>query len=184
MLPGLLAAAAVYGALYPWRKGRLSARGLRSTSLREGAMLLFWMFCGGLALLTLTPQWFSLLTFLSEPGAPWPPFFAAGSVNLVPLRTFGLEPWRFFILLGNIVMFVPFGFCAALLWRGARWPGALVLGALITLGIECWQLLVGRAFDVDDLLLNTFGVLCGYWLWLALRRLFPAFAPLFQVEQR
>lgn len=49
MLPGVLGAVLLFGCLYPWRRRRLHDRGLGSTALREGALLLFWMFCGGMA---------------------------------------------------------------------------------------------------------------------------------------
>lgn len=54
-------------------------------------------------------------------------------------------------------MFLPFGFFPALLWRGCTWKRALAAGLCVTGFIECWQLLVGRAFDIDDLWLNTLG---------------------------
>ena len=49
-------------------------------------------------------------------------------------------------------------FFAALLWRGFNGKRAAALGLMITVCIECWQLLVGRATDVDDIILNTLGV--------------------------
>ena len=55
MLPGILAALVVYGCLYPWRCQRLQTAGLVSLRRREIALMLFWMFCGGMVLLTLTP---------------------------------------------------------------------------------------------------------------------------------
>ena len=89
--------------------------------------------------------------------------------------------WQSYMLLGNIVMFLPFGFFAALLWRGYTWRRALVTGLGITGLIECWQLCVGRAFDIDDIWLNTLGVLCGYGLWRLVRRAVPGFAEKFHV---
>ena len=64
MLPGVLGAVLLFGCLYPWRRRRLHDRGLGSTDLREGALLLFWMFCGGMAVLTLTPWGFHWVTLL------------------------------------------------------------------------------------------------------------------------
>lgn len=51
--------------------------------------------------------------------------------------------------------------------------GTLVTGLCVTGFIECCQLLVGRAFDIDGLLLNTLVTLCGFWLWRWLDRLLP-----------
>ena len=183
MVPGLLIALALFLGLRPWRKRRLSRLGLTSTPPREGAMALFWVFCGGMALLTLTPRWFHLLSILADRPDSLPAFFTRGSVNLTPLRTFGLEPWTLYILLGNIIMFLPIGFFAALLWRGVTWRRVLVIGFFTTLFIECWQLLIGRSFDVDDLLLNTLGVLLGGLLCKLFQRLVPGFVKLFQVHR-
>ena len=187
MLPGLVLAAVLFWVLQPWRAGRLAKQGLESRPLRESVLLLFWLFCGGMAMLTLTPYWFHWLPLLQGRRPIHPPFFTLGSWELTP--TLGLVgqsgsylwTWTLYILLGNIVMFLPFGLFAALLWRGFTWRRALVTGVSITLFIECWQLLVGRAFDINDLLQNTFGVLCGYWLWLAVGRLFPRIKAKFHV---
>ena len=179
MLPGLLGAVVLFSVLRPWRLKRLAGRELSSSRLREAVLLLFWLFCGGVAMLTLTPYWFDWLALIRGLRPIHPPFFTLGRVELAGgFRDFGsqnsfLRVWALYILLGNIVMFMPFGFFAALLWRGFTWRRALAVGAAVTLSVECWQLTVGRAFDVSDIVLNTLGVLCGYWVWRAADRLFP-----------
>lgn len=188
MVPGLLAAPVLFFCLRPWRKRRLAARGLKSPALREGALLLFWMFCGGMAMLTLTPYWFHWLALLRGLRPIHPPFFTLGSwelsLNLGLAGRAGscLQAWTFYILLGNIVMFLPFGFFTVLLWRGFTWRRTLLTGFCITLFIECWQLLVGRAFDLNDLLLNTLGVLLGGLLCALLRRAAPKLGAAFRVQ--
>ena len=163
MLPGMLAALALYGCLYSRRMGKLKTMGLASSRGREAVLVLSWMFCGGMAMVTLTPWGFSLFDVLRWGWAG--PFFQLGYVNLVPFQTFCLSGVLLYTLLGNIIMFLPFGFFPALLWRGYTWKRALVTGLCVTGFIECWQLIVGRAFDIDDLMLNTLGTLCGFWLW-------------------
>ena len=181
MLPGAALAAVLFLCLLPWRKRRLAARELRSSPLREIVLLLFWMFCGGMAAITLTPRWYTfvgalqyglpldLTVFGAEGGTA---IFRPGEINLIPFQTFGQIRY---VLLGNIIMFVPFGLFPGLLFRGFNWKRALLSGFCVTAFIECWQLCVGRAFDIDDLLLNTLGAFCGWLLALALRRLFPRF---------
>ena len=181
MLPGLLGAAVAFFALRPWRMKRLAGLELSSPLLREGALLLFWLYCGGIAILALTPYWFDWLALIRGLRPIHPPFFALGRIELAGgFQDFGsqnsfLRIWALYILLGNIVMFMPFGFFTALLWRGFTWRRALAVGAAVTLSVECWQLVVGRAFDVSDIILNTLGVLCGCWVWRAADRLFPRF---------
>ena len=119
MLPGVLAAAALYACLYVPRMRRLAARRLRSFRSREALLLLFWIFCGGMAVLTLTPwgfHWRVLLEYgvISDQGT----FFALGDVNLIPFQSLELghqTMYTVFNLLGNIIMFLPFGFFLSLL---------------------------------------------------------------------
>ncbi|MDJ0385929.1 VanZ family protein [Streptomyces sp. G-G2] len=68
---------------------------------------------------------------------------------------------------GNIVMGVPFGVLLPVLVPRAR--GLVRVGvvtALVMLLVELVQgaLIIGRTFDIDDVLLNTTGALLGYLL--------------------
>lgn len=156
MLPGMLAAAAVYGCTLPLRRQRLREKGLASSPVREAVLCLFILFVGGMAAITLTPPAFDWLTALRE---GWEkPWFSPGRVNLVPFATFG----NLYILLGNIIMFLPFGFFPALLFRHFTWRRALLAAFCVTLFIEVTQLFVGRTFDIDDLMLNTLGAFAGF----------------------
>lgn len=180
MLPGILAALAVYGCLYPGRHRRLRTVGLVSLRRRKITLALFWMFCGGMAMLTLTPWGFDLTAVLRR---GWEgPFFRLGAVNLIPFQTVSLRGMLLYTLLGNVLMFLPFGFFPALLWRGSTWKRALLTGLCVTGFIEGWQLLVGRAFDIDDLWLNTLGAMVGFWLWCLLDRLAPVRMETFHVR--
>lgn len=177
MTPGLILAAILFPALYPLRQKRLTGKGLVSRPAREILLALLWMFCGGMAVLTLTPPGFNW-RFRWSWYLPTP---FSGSVSLVPFRTFRQSG---LVLLGNIIMFVPFGLFSSLLFRGFRWRRALLLGICITVFIECTQLLVGRSFDIDDLMLNTLGVLCGWLLWKLIRRFAPAFSEHFWAKTK
>lgn len=66
-------------------------------------------------------------------------------------------------LAGNILVFVPFGFLAAMSSRKRSFLRTSLDGFLLSLMVETFQLLtmVG-SFDVDDLILNTFGVMLGF----------------------
>ncbi|MEU6095275.1 VanZ family protein [Streptomyces sp. NPDC047079] len=68
---------------------------------------------------------------------------------------------------GNILLGVPFGILLPVLAPGTR--GILRVGivtALVMLLVELAQgaLVTGRAFDIDDVILNTAGALLGYLL--------------------
>ena len=91
-------------------------------------------------------------------------------------------------LVGNVVVFMPFGFLVPVMYREQRkdvvYRGhyfrsmlfVLLLGFLFSLVIEFVQLVtkVG-CFDVDDLLLNTSGVLLGYIIYYISKKLIGVF---------
>ena len=180
MFWGAVPALALFLCLRPWRKRRLSGENLSSPRLRELVLALLWMFCGGMAAVTLTPRWVVSAMADVAHGYRWNtggyPFFELGTVNLIPFQTFIPGAYTIYNLIGNTIMFVPFGLFSTLLWRGFGWKRALLTGACITLFIESCQLFIGRAFDIDDLMLNTLGVFCGFLMAQAVRRLFPRFS--------
>ena len=66
---------------------------------------------------------------------------------------------------GNVLLGVPFGLLLPVLFPRARGlVRVVVLTALVMLCVEAVQgtVVEGRAFDIDDVLLNTFGALLGY----------------------
>jgi len=63
-------------------------------------------------------------------------------------------------LLGNVVVFVPVGALAVLGLR-ARWWQAILIGGALSTGIEIALHYVGRASDIDDIILNTSGAAVG-----------------------
>ncbi|MBQ1240498.1 MAG: VanZ family protein [Lachnospiraceae bacterium] len=71
-------------------------------------------------------------------------------------------------IIGNVVAFMPFGFILPEVWDQLnKWHIITIQGFLFSLGIEIAQLTarVG-SFDVDDLLLNTIGVMIGYFVFI------------------
>ena len=176
MLCGAVPALALFWCLRPLRLRRLREKELCSSLCRETVLALFWMYCGGAAVLGLTPRWVVRSLAGLPLGMPWNPaglpVFRPGTVSLVPFGTFSDS---LYILAANVILFMPFGLFSALLWRNYDWKRALLTGACITLFIESCQLFIGRAFDIDDLMLNTLGVFCGFLLAPVFRRLLPRF---------
>lgn len=66
-------------------------------------------------------------------------------------------------LLGNVLIFVPFGFFMPMASKYRNFFATAFYGFGISLCVEIFQLItrVG-SFDVDDLLLNTIGAVLGY----------------------
>jgi glycopeptide antibiotics resistance protein len=74
-------------------------------------------------------------------------------------------------LFGNIIPFMPIGLLAPLVVRSFSWQKALVLGVVTGLTCEVMEVVfrVG-IFDVDDVILNAFGVMAGYGLFVMFKR--------------
>lgn len=101
-------------------------------------------------------------------------------INFIPFQTIGtffrnFEPDSFLVnIVGNIVMFMPWGFGLVLLWKKNQSVGRVILLCfLLTFMIETGQLLIDRSVDVDDLILNFAGGCIGAGLCAALRKKYP-----------
>lgn len=80
--------------------------------------------------------------------------------------------WEFLrLFLGNIGWFVPFGFLLPFLWNKAKLWKVSLLGGLFSFGIEVAQYLLRKGYtELDDLLLNIFGCMVGYAMYLVANR--------------
>ena len=91
-------------------------------------------------------------------------------VNLIPfVNLFDYDNKRDLLLnvIGNVAMFIPSGIVLPIVYKRLDTFGrVLVAGAGISLCIEIIQLPFRvRATDIDDLVLNTVGVIVGYGLY-------------------
>lgn len=94
------------------------------------------------------------------------------SNNFVPFREilryeFGS---KYFIwnVVGNMVIFIPFGFIVSRILDSKKLIKPLFLTFVASLTIELVQMYIGRSFDVDDILLNCVGGVIGFLLYIAL----------------
>ncbi len=110
--------------------------------------------------------------------------------NLIPLKVlwetytevFVNENLNYFLInfLGNVILFVPFGLFIPLLWNVSA-KKTVLIGFLSSLLIETCQLFLIRATDVDDLLLNTSGVLLGVAVFQFLKKNCKSFVEKFDL---
>lgn len=203
MVPMCLLALVVFLIVKPARLGRLKAHGLVSGTLREITLCLFLLFCAGLAALTLFPAniWSYVISFGRGwyDGASFFSFYPTWEQTMNGLdylpnmltpfqeirRALGhMSYWGLFMLLGNIIMFMPIGFFPALLWRKWRWWKSLLTGFCSSTVIEFIQFFIGRSTDIDDVILNTAGALAGFWVFCLLRAIAPNFTEKFQCRPR
>lgn len=147
--------------------------------MRELMMAGFTVYMIALASQTIIPQW--EMGIASDTGK----FYfevhrvnQSAGVNLIPLHTIfdyafhtnaEVMDWGMVSLLnlaGNVFLFSPIGFFLPFIWK--RWQSfrkILWVGLGTTCFIEFVQFFIGRSSDIDDVLLNTIGVLIGYWAY-------------------
>ena len=164
-----------------------SGKDTKSTNWhREIALFLFVIFCIGLASQTIIPKF--------ELGMDGKISIARDRVhntNLIPLRVlyetyyevfkFGYIDYFIINFLGNVIMFMPIGFCIPLLWNVSK-KKVIVIGAGISLFIESIQLFLRRGTDIDDLILNTVGVGLGLVVYILVSKKCGSFTSKFKSE--
>ena len=91
---------------------------------------------------------------------------ASSGLNLTPFKEitrYPLDSIQFFYnVIGNIVLFLPFGFFISNFIKAKKTHQVLIVSTLISLTAELIQFKIGRAFDIDDILLNVIGAILGF----------------------
>ncbi|MCD8115763.1 MAG: VanZ family protein [Oscillospiraceae bacterium] len=100
--------------------------------------------------------------------------------NLIPLRTISIQlrllhtGWAIYNLLGNFIPFIPFGFLLPKAYDKLDSAAKIFgVGVASIVFIELFQLVTRLgSFDVDDIIMNTIGIMCGYlfFRWTARRK--------------
>ena len=75
-------------------------------------------------------------------------------------------------IIGNILMFIPFGFFTSYYLKLEKKRIIFYITLIISIVIELIQLKIGRAFDVDDIILNVVGSLIGYFMYRLMDKIF------------
>lgn len=95
-----------------------------------------------------------------------------GGLNLVPFtemfRYKAGTPLFYSNVIGNILIFLPFGYFVSGYVKATKISHILFISAVSSLTVELVQLQIGRSFDVDDIILNVVGAVCGFLLYIAL----------------
>ena len=91
------------------------------------------------------------------------------SSNFIPFKEmlryeFGTKLF-FKNVVGNMIMFIPFGFFISYFLKLKKIYAIFFLTLLTSITIETTQLLIGRVFDIDDIFLNIIGGLFGYFIF-------------------
>lgn len=175
-LPIALVVGIVYAVV---RTMRLKRRGKQLDWKAELLRWLFVCYLTGLCSLVILPANFWLHVYDGIFYGWWEqlgPIFQLGEVNLTPaiVRYFGgayaLGSWVKRMLIGNIVMLIPFGLFLCLLSNKFRGKRAVASAVIIPFAIELLQHIFGRSFDVDDIICNFLGMMLGFLLGLGIKR--------------
>ena len=99
--------------------------------------------------------------------------------NFIPFKSivpylFGEGGWLIagLNIIGNIILLVPIGLLVPMLYNKMTWRKAILLAIGSGMVIEIIQVILHVGiFDVDDVILNAFGVIIGYWTLLKLKNM-------------
>lgn len=83
-------------------------------------------------------------------------------------------------IVGNVIMFVPYGFFASYYIDLKNPIKAFLIVLFASVSIELTQLAIGRVFDVDDILLNVFGGMLGFLIYFILRKIYDRLPDFFK----
>lgn len=85
-------------------------------------------------------------------------------------------------IFGNMLLFVPYGIFIAK-YVNLKEPFILIVISFITsLSIEVIQFLIGRVFDVDDIILNVIGCFLGFSIYLLFKKWGSKLPKIFQKD--
>ena len=76
------------------------------------------------------------------------------------------------MLAGNLLMLVPMGVFLPFISAKINGKSILKIAIIIPVVIEIIQPIMGRSFDVDDLILNFIGIIVGYLIAVGIKTLF------------
>ena len=73
-------------------------------------------------------------------------------------------------VIGNLIMFLPFGFFISYYLKAEKITLPIILTLIASAAVEIVQMCIGRVFDVDDILLNLLGGSIGFGIYFMLKR--------------
>ncbi|MBQ2856978.1 MAG: VanZ family protein [Bacteroidaceae bacterium] len=72
--------------------------------------------------------------------------------------------------IGNFLMFLPFGFLYPLSQQKPTWKKSSITGLLVVIVIELFQPIFGRAFDMNDIVLNILGIVISASIFMVVKK--------------
>lgn len=111
--------------------------------------------------------------------------FESYSNNFIPFREifrYSFNSKLFYRnVIGNIMIFVPFGFLTSYYCKiDKKWYLSILITFITSITIEFIQMGIGRSFDVDDILLNIVGGFLGYIVYVIAEKIFKKYSDKFK----
>lgn len=86
-------------------------------------------------------------------------------------------------VLGNMLMFLPYGFFISYYLKNEKSWLTLILTLIASFAIELVQMVIGRVFDIDDILLNLLGGYLGFLIYYWFGKLYNKLPNIFKSER-
>lgn len=100
---------------------------------------------------------------------------ASSGINIIPFKEitrYEIGSTLFFYnVIGNIALFIPFGYFMSDKLKAKKTTHIIIISAIISLTAELIQYKIGRAFDIDDVLLNVTGAIIGYFVYTIIQQI-------------
>ena len=121
---------------------------------------------------------FQVVTF--QDGVVW------STNNFIPFREilrYNMGSRLFFKnVIGNMLMFMPYGLFVSFYLQNKKSNLTLILTLVASFSIEVVQMVIGRVFDIDDIILNLLGGYFGYLIYYLFYRIWEKIPSVFKNE--
>ena len=99
----------------------------------------------------------------------------SSGINIVPfteILRYEVGSTQFYLnVIGNILVFLPFGYFVSSYIKATRVSHILLVTLITSFTIEFVQHYIGRSFDIDDILLNIMGGVLGHYLYILILKI-------------
>ena len=85
-------------------------------------------------------------------------------------------------VVGNLVLFLPYGLFTSLYLKSDKASIIIFLTLITSVSIEVVQLIIGRVFDIDDILLNVLGGFLGFVIYMILKKVWDKLPSILKSE--
>ena len=107
-------------------------------------------------------------------------------LNLIPFTEIFRYPIGstlfFYNVIGNIIIFIPFGYFVSRYIKAKKITPIFIISLVTSLTVELVQLQIGRAFDIDDIILNVTGALTGFLIFIGISAIINHLPSIFRKE--